>query len=152
LTRGHHIQIFQQGLLWYCTFTIMSITIFIASSTQQRSITNFYEHSNVSVKYLALTYRGSRSKEIVNKGYVNAQNHGNGSKDFNSLTPNAPWDWQVGNRQCALTWHLNLRAWYLSTCISGCLATDTKIEHEIRAFQRRIMQENRSETRKVFQV
>ncbi|CAB3980463.1 DNA helicase [Paramuricea clavata] len=42
--------------------------------------------SNVSVKYLALTYRGSRSKEIVNEGYVNAQNHGSGSKDFNSKT------------------------------------------------------------------
>jgi hypothetical protein len=34
----------------------------------------------------------------------------------------------------------------------GCLATDTKIEREIRAFQRCMMQENRSETRKVFQV
>ena len=42
--------------------------------------------SNISVKYLALTYRGSRSKDIVKKGYVNAQNHGNGSKDFNSKT------------------------------------------------------------------
>jgi hypothetical protein len=33
----------------------------------------------------------------------------------------------------------------------SCLATDTKIERQIRAFQRCIMQENRSETRKVFQ-
>jgi hypothetical protein len=37
---------------------------------------------------------------------------------------------------CTLDWHLNLQAWLLSTCLSGCLATDTKIEHEIRAFQR----------------
>jgi hypothetical protein len=28
----------------------------------------------------------------------------------------------------------------LSTCLSGCLATDTKIEREIRAFQQCIMQ------------
>jgi hypothetical protein len=53
---------------------------------------------------------------------------------------------------CALKWHLNLRAWYLSMCLSGCLATDTKIEREIQAFQQCIMQENQSETRKVFQV
>jgi hypothetical protein len=36
--------------------------------------------------------------------------------------------------------------------LSGCLATDTKIEREIRAFQWCIMQDNQSETRKVFQV
>ena len=46
----------------------------------------------------------------------------------------------------------NAPACGLITCLSGCLATDTKIEHEIRAFQQCIMQENRSETRKVFQV
>jgi hypothetical protein len=64
----------------------------------------------------------------------------------------APWDWQVDKGQCALKLHLNLQAWYLSMCLSGCLATDTKIEREIRAFQRCIMQENRSETRNFFQV
>ena len=39
---------------------------------------------NVSMKNLAMTYRGSKAKEIVKKGYINAQYHGNGSKDFNN--------------------------------------------------------------------
>ena len=37
-------------------------------------------------------------------------------------------------------------------CLSGCLATDTKIERESQAFQQCIMQENWPKTRKVFQV
>ena len=37
---------------------------------------------NVSMKNLAMTYHGLKAKEIVKKGYINAQYHINGSKDF----------------------------------------------------------------------
>lgn len=50
----------------------------IACLQSMKSIDN-----NVTIKSLALTYRGSKSKPIINKGYNNAINHGNGSKDFN---------------------------------------------------------------------
>ena len=41
---------------------------------------------NFNVKLLALTYRGSKCKDIVNKGYNNAENQGNGSKDLSTKT------------------------------------------------------------------